>query len=121
MNSGLHPKVTSFDNQVVSMKMLTADNRLIEVIAKVLSTGETTRWVENPQVLQAFPVLNKATGKQEDQIGMMNLHVAGDQTKPIEIERRTIMSTALARKEAAEEYLKITSSLITPPKQGLIT
>lgn len=119
MNSGLHSKVTNFDGQIVSMKMLTADNRLIEIIAKVSTTTATSRWVENPQVLQAMRGINPQTGKEEEQIGMMNLHVAGDHTKPVEIERHTIMSTAVARKEAADEYLKITSSIVTHKTPGL--
>jgi len=120
MADGLHPTVTNFDNQVVTMKLLAGDHRIIELIAKVVSSNEKSRWVLNPQLLQAVPMKN-AKGETETGIGMSNFMVAGDQSRPVEIERGNIMATQLANKDAAEEYIRLTSALITPSKPGLIT
>lgn len=121
MNAGLHAKVTNFDNEVVSMKLLTADRRVIELIARVISSTETSRWVMNPQLLQAMQVKNPQTGATEEVVGMINFMVSGDQTKPVEIERIHILSTSLTAKEAKDEYVRLTSPILTPKAPGLIT
>ena len=120
MNSGLHQKVTNFEDKIVSIKLLTADNRIIELIGKIVSSTDTAVWVQNPQLLQAMHVKNDKTGEMEQMVAMVNFMVTGDQSQPVELKRSLIMATALTKKEAADEYMKATSPLVTPKTPGLV-
>ena len=120
MNSGLHAKVTNFENEVVSVKLLTADRRIIELIGRVTSATEKAIWLMNPQLLQAMQVKNPQTGAIEEAVGMINFMVSGDQSQPVQIERVNVLATSLTAKEAKDEYIRMTSPLITPKAPGLV-
>lgn len=120
MADGLHAKVTNFDDKIVSMKLMTADRRIVELITKIVASTPTSKWVMNPQLLQAMVIENPTTKKQEEGVGMVNFMVTGDQGQPVEIQNHCIMATSLASKTAAEEYNRINSSLITAKTPGLV-
>lgn len=106
----LQPSPIKYEGEVLSIKLIASGQSMIELIAKCVSVDSEVIRVSNPQSLMPMP------GKpgEEPQIGMVNFLVTGDSTKVVELNRAHVMAVGLARKEAANAYNNVTSSIIKP-------
>lgn len=110
----LEPKTQNLDNQVVSIKLIIGGNSIIEVLGKLIHQDSAVVRIENPQALTPQHV----PGQQHTEIAMVNFMLSGD-NKIVEFSRANVLAVGLTAKPAADEYNRITSPIITPPKSSL--
>ena len=114
MNDGLHPKVTNFDNQIVTFKLVASNQNVIEIVGRLLSRDAAHIWIEYPQALMPFK-----DKQNNDQVGLLDFMVSGE-GKTVEFRRDLVLSMTIAKKSFADEYERIIKEM-TKKKSTIIT
>jgi hypothetical protein len=116
---GLHAKATNYEGKIISLKLINAEQQMLEAVGEYVGETPELLRMRNLQAIVPQQVAGP-DGKPQMSVGFMHFMLSGDPTEIVEIYKHTIIGRSLAKKEVVSEMEKLNSP-VTVPKTKIIT
>lgn len=95
---------------IVAFKFQSVDNRIVEVVGKVMHVDKDILRIANPQALVILPRRGTTEANSPQQYGMINFMLASDNTI-VDFNKTLVGAIGIASDAAKAEWTKLTDQL----------